>query len=53
MYNDTYYTNQYIAQVGGVTLPNINELERYFMLVVDWNLYISPKEFAFYEQSLQ
>ena len=53
MYNDTYYTNQYIAQVGGVNLPNINELERYFMLMIDWSLYISPEEYAFYEQSLQ
>ena len=49
MFNDTYYTNQYIAQIGGVTLENINELERYFMMVVDWNLYISSEEFKFYE----
>jgi len=52
MYNDTFYTNQYIASVGGVTLPNINELERYFMHMIDWNLYISTEEYAFYEHSL-
>ena len=53
MFNDTYFTNRYIAQIGGVSLANINELERYFMEVLDWNLYISTEEFNFYEQSLQ
>ena len=45
MFNDTYYTNQFIAQVGGVSLPNINELERFFMSMIDWNLFIKPEEF--------
>ena len=31
MFNDTYYTNKYIAQVGGVSLENMNELEAFFM----------------------
>ena len=31
MFNDTYYTNKYIAQVGGVSLENMNELEGFFM----------------------
>ena len=41
MFNDTYYTNGYIAQVGGVSLQNINELERFFMQAIDWNLNVS------------
>ena len=53
MFNDTYYTNQFIAQVGGVSLPNINELERFFMQMIDWNLYISTEEFEFYERGLE
>lgn len=53
MFNDTYYTNQFIAQVGGVSLPNINELERFFMQMIDWNLYISTEEFDFYERGLE
>ena len=52
MYNDTYYTNQYVASVGGVSLQNINELERFFMLMIDWNLYITTEEFDSYERSL-
>ena len=53
MFNDTYYTNQFIAQVGGVSLPNINELERFFMQMIDWNLYISTEEFEFYQRGLE
>ena len=52
MYNDIYYTNQYIASVGGVTLHNINELERFYMSIIDWNVYISREEFDFYERGL-
>ena len=52
MYNDIYYTNQYIASIGGVTLHNINELERFYMSVIDWNVYISREEFDFYERGL-
>lgn len=52
MYNDTYYTNQYIASVGGVTLQNINQLERFFMTMIDWHLFITLEDFAFYERGL-
>ena len=41
MFNDTYYTNKYIAQVGGVSLQNINELETFFIEMIDWNLNIT------------
>ena len=53
MFNDTYYTNKYISEVGGVTLANINDLERYFMQVVDWHVNITTEEFELYEQGLQ
>ena len=52
MFNDTYYTNQYIAQVGGVTLKNINELERFFMHLIDWKVNITTEEFDLYEKGL-
>jgi len=48
MFNDTYYTNQYVASVGGVSLQNMNQLERFFMSMIDWNLFISEREFEFY-----
>ena len=52
MFNDTYYTNKYIAEVGGVTLANINDLERYFVEMVDYHLNVTTEEFEFYEQGL-
>lgn len=52
LFNDTYYTNKYIAEVGGVTLANINDLERYFVEMVDYHLNVTTEEFEFYEQGL-
>ena len=52
MYNDTYYTNQYIASIGGVTLHNINELERFYISMIDWRLTISIEEFNLYDSRL-
>ena len=52
MFNDTYYTNKYIAQVGGVTLSNINELERSFMSIIGWNLHVSEEQFELYEKEI-
>jgi hypothetical protein len=51
-YNDIFFANHYIAQVGGVTLQNLNELEEFFMQVIDWQLYISTEEFDSFEAVL-
>ena len=53
MFNDTYYTNKYIAQVGGVSLENMNELEAFFMSQIDWELYISTEELEQSKQSIE
>ena len=53
MFNDTYYTNKYIAQVGGVSLENMNELEGFFMSQIDWELYISTEELEQSQQSIE
>ena len=50
MFNDTYYTNKYIAQVGGVSLQNINELETFFIEMIDWNLNITEDQYVQYER---
>lgn len=48
MFNDIYYTNTYVAQIGGISLKNINQLEKYFTKMLDWRLNISTEEFEFY-----
>ena len=53
MHNDTFYTNGYLAQVGGVSLENMNQLESYFMKMIDWNVNVSTEEFEFYEKNME
>ena len=38
---DIYYTNKHYAEVGGLTLKEINELEFFSFQLLDFNLYIS------------
>ena len=52
MYNETHYTNEYIASKGGVSLQNINELERFFLEMIDWQLFVSPDEYHTCVQTL-
>lgn len=52
MFNDSYFTNQYVGESGGVTLQNINQLESFFMVMIDWELFITEKDFEFYDSSL-
>lgn len=50
--NDLYYSNSYLAEVGGVSLSNINDLELYFMQVCDYRLNITTEEFDFFENQI-
>lgn len=52
MFSDNFYSNRMMAQMGGVTLQNINELESFFMQSIDWNLFIHRDEFDKYDQGL-
>lgn len=52
MFSDIFYSNRIMAQIGGVTLQNINEMESFFMLAIDWNLFIHKEEFDKYNQGL-
>ena len=51
-YNDIYFANQYIASVGGVPTQNLNQLEDFYLEMIDWNLYISPEDFESYAAAL-
>ena len=50
--NDLYYSNSFLAEVGGVSLANINDLELYFMQICDYRLHITTEEFEFFEQQI-
>ena len=38
---DIYYTNKHYAEVGGLTIKEMNELEFFSFQLLDFNLYIS------------
>ena len=38
---DFYYTNEHYAKVGGVSLEELNQLEYFTFLLLDFNLFIS------------
>ena len=46
--NDLYYTNAFVASIGGISLQNMNQLEQFFIGVLDWNVHITTEEFDFY-----
>jgi len=44
-HEDTYYSNNYYAEVGGVSLRELNMLEQLFLKMIDWKLQVSPEEY--------
>jgi hypothetical protein len=40
-YNDVFYGNNFISYAGGVGLTELNILEKEFMRLLDWNLWVS------------
>ena len=51
--NDVYYSNEQVAGAGGISLIEINVLERFFCETVDFNLYISEEDFDRYLMGMQ
>jgi hypothetical protein len=51
-FDDVFYTNSYYAKVGGIRTKELNSLESRFLRLLHWKLYVSPKEFAHYMQSV-
>jgi len=40
-YNDVYYSNNYIASINGLPVRLVNEIERVFAKMIDYNLFVS------------
>lgn len=52
-YDDSYYSNKYYAQIGGVTLQEFNYLEVEFLTkYLNFNLYIDHEIFWLYLSDL-
>lgn len=48
-HEDTFYSNKFYAKVGGVSLKELNLLERCFLQLIDWKLQVHPEEYELYE----
>lgn len=52
-YNDVFYRNCDIASVSGLATPaETNTLEICLLVLIDYRVFISPEEFASYEERL-
>lgn len=45
---DTYYSNDYYARVGGLRLQEVNKLEKHFLQLLNWKLLVQPEEHHIY-----
>jgi hypothetical protein len=50
--DDTYYSNAYYAAIGGISNAEINKLEGTFLVLVDFNLFITPEAYDQYRTYL-
>jgi len=47
-HDDQYHSNAHYALVGGVQVSDLNALERQFLRLLNWNLYVHPEEYDAY-----
>lgn len=48
--SDFFYSNKFYAKIGGVTLKELNALEREFLYLLDFSLSITDEEFESYRK---
>lgn len=51
-FDDLHYTNSHYARVGGIQLPEFNELEVQFLFALNFNLHVEPDTFNLYLHQL-
>jgi hypothetical protein len=51
-YNDVYYSNQYIASSHGIPTRMLNEIERVYSKMIDYQLFVSEEHYDWYLQGL-
>ena len=51
-FDDHYYSNAYYARVGGVKTEEMNHLESHFLMLVKFQLYVTPHEYDQYRKNV-
>jgi hypothetical protein len=49
---DYYYSNKYYARVGGISLCELNELEYYLLILLEFDIFIDDDVYEKYENQL-
>ena len=44
-YNDVYYSNLNLAQIAGLPLSELNQIESEFLTTIDYCIFIGPEEY--------
>lgn len=47
-FDDVYFTNAFYADVGGITVDELNTLEVDFLCRIRFNLYVTPQDYQRY-----
>mgnify|MGYP006108972505 FL=1 len=47
-YSDQFYSNSYIAQIGGIEVIELNWLEQIFIKIIDWDLNVYPDDYKLF-----
>lgn len=50
---DDYYSNEYYAKVGGISLKELNQLEYNILILLDFNLFIDDALYENYENQIK
>lgn len=50
--DDTYYSNAYYSAIGGISNAEMNKLEISFLLLVEFNLFVTPETYEQYKTYL-
>ena len=51
--DDTFYNNKFYADLGGVSLPEINSLELEFLSLTRFELHVNDQQFSTYRENLR
>ncbi|CAG9327625.1 unnamed protein product [Blepharisma stoltei] len=50
---DKYYKNSYYAKVGGIQVSDFNNLEKKFLMLLDFDLYISNEQYEHFTDTIK
>ena len=50
---DDYYSNEYYAKVGGISLKELNQLEYNILILLDFNVFIDDDLYENYENQIK